>query len=315
MEEKIKDQNGEELIDLDEEGHPLPIKKEKKHDSSKSYERILTIFLSTIILFLLIKIFIINKGRKTFLKFKTSEDIYYNISEAIVNFIRQKPNARIGLSYDASMKGLYDYLVDRYEKGEISFKDVSFYSLDGICGLNKKNNNSYYYALNESFLSKIDVQEKNIFLINEEGYMLFDYENHAEEYDDLLRENPIDLQILNLGEDGNIGFIDENTDFDLYSNIIKLSPKKRRKMKNTTFILFEKTPIYAITQGIKNILQSKEIILIAMGKDKAEGINNLMNGAFTTELPITALITYTGKLTIYSDEEAGSLIKELYKKF
>ena len=145
--------------------------------------------------------------------------------------------------------------------------------------------------------------------------MLFDYENHAEEYDDLLRENPIDLQILNLGEDGNIGFIDENTDFDLYSNIIKLSPKKRRKMKNTTFILFEKTPIYAITQGIKNILQSKEIILIAMGKDKAEGINNLMNGAFTTELPITALITYTGKLTIYSDEEAGSLIKELYKKY
>ena len=315
MEEKIKDQNGEELIDLDEEGNPLPIKKEKKQDSSKSYERILTIFLSTILLFLLIKIFIFNKGRKTFLKFKTSEDIYYNISEAIVNFIRQKPNARIGLSYDESMKGLYDYLVDRYENGEVSFKDVSFYSLDGICGLKKDNNNSYYYALNESFLSKIDVQEKNIFLIKEEGYMLFDYDNNAEEYDDILRENPIDLQILNVGEDGNIGFIDENTDFDLYSNIIKLSPKKRIKMKNTTFISLEKTPIYAITQGIKNILQSKEIILIAMGKDKAEGINNLMNGAFTTELPITALITYTGKLTIYSDEEAGSLIKELYKKF
>lgn len=267
-----------------------------------------------IIFNLLIKIFIINKGRKTFLKFKTSEDIYYNISEAIVNFIRQKPNARIGLAYDESMKDLYDYLVEKYENGQISFKDVSFYSLDGICGLKKNSNNSYYYALNESFLSKIDVQEKNIFLINEEGYMLFDYKNNAEDYDDLLYENSIDLQILNLGEDGNIGFIDQDTDFDLYSNIIKISPKKRKKMKEKFFSL-ETTPIYAITQGIKNILQSKEIILIAMGKDKAEGIKNLMNGDFTNELPITALITYTGKLTIYSDEEAGSFIKELYKKF
>ena len=314
MEEKINVHNGEELIDLDEEGHPASIKEEKNKNSSKSYERILTILLSISLLFLLIKIFFFNKGRKTFLKFKTNRDIYYNISENIVNYIRQKPNARIGLSYDESMKGLYDYLVDKYENGEISFKEVSFYSLDGICGLNKKNNYSYYYALNESFLSKIDVQEKNIFLINEGGHMLFDYENNAEEYDDILRENPIDLQILNVGEDGNIGFIDKNTDFDLYSSIIKLSPKKRRKMKDF-FFSFENTPMYAITQGIKNILQSKEIILIAMGKNKAEGINNLMNGAFTTELPITALITYTGKLTIYSDEEAGSLIKESYKKF
>lgn len=314
MEEKCIDKNGEELIDLDEEGHSLSTDTKKKNDSPKLNDRIITIILSISLLILFIKLFIFNKGRKTFLKFKTRGDLYYNISEAIVNFIRQKPNARIGLSYDESMKDLYQYLVEKYENGEISFKNVSFYSLDGICGLKKDNNNSYYYALNESFLSQIDVQEKNIFLINEEGYMLFDYDNHAEEYDDILRENPIDLQILNLGEDGNIGFIDQNTDFDLYSNIIKLSPKIRKKMKDHFFSL-EKTPIYAITQGVKNILQSKEIILLAMGKNKAESLKNLMNGEFTTEVPITALITYTGKLTIYSDEEAGSLINETYKKF
>ena len=314
MEEKNKNQKEQELIDLDEEGKPLSIESEIKHISSKNLKQNLIIFFTILFLYLINKMFISAKRRKVFLKFKTSEDIYYNVSEVITNFIRHNPNARIGLSYGESIEGVYKHLVDKYEKGEISFKNVSFYSFDGLCGLKKDNNQSYFYAINNTFLSKIDVQRKNIFLINEGGYMLFDYENNAEEYDDILRENPIDLQILIMGENGNIGFLDQDTDYDSYSHIVKLSPEIRKKMEKK-FILLENVPIYGITQGIKNIYDAKQIIVISIGKDKAKDIKILLNGVFTQKSPITALNKHSGKVTVYSDEDAGSLINETNKNF
>ena len=156
--------------------------------------------------------------------------------------------------------------------------------------------------------------------------MLFDYENNAEEYDDILRENPIDLQILIMGENGNIGFLDQDTDYDSYSHIVKLSPEIRKKMEKK-FILLENVPIYAITQGIKNIYDAKQIkglydfedinlpLSYEKTKDKAKDIKILLNGVFTQKSPITALNKHSGKVTVYSDEEAGSLINETNKNF
>ena len=53
----------------------------------------------------------------------------------------------------------------------------------------------------------------------------------------------------------------------------------------------------------------------ASGKGKAKAVNDLVNGVFTETSPITALIKHTGKVTVYTDEEAGSLVKEYNKKF
>lgn len=76
----------------------------------------------------------------------------------------------------------------------------------------------------------------------------------------------------------------------------------------------EKTPEYEITQGIRNVLQEKEIIVMAKGKGKAKSVNELVNGVFTSKCPITALKNYK-KVPLYTDEETGELVKEQNKKF
>ena len=302
MEEKNNNEYIEELADLDEKGN------EKKKPPSTTKNNNYPIKISIlIILVLLVIIFIFTKRKRIFLKFSTKEALYFSVSRAIIDCIHQNPNARIGLSTGESLEGIYKYLVYEYKTGEVTFKNVSLFSLEGLCGLKKDNNQSYYYSLNNSLLSEIDVQEDNIHLINEEGNFLLEYQNHAEDYDDLLIDNPIDIQILNLGENGSIGFLDENVNFDLFTHIIKLSPRKRKEIQNN-FLSLEKTPIYAITQGIANILKAKEIIVIAIGKDKAKDVRILKNGIFTKKSPITALSNLFGKLTVYCDEEAGSLI-------
>ena len=173
MEEKDKAQKGEELIDVDEKGQPIKKKEEKKPaEGSETFTHVLLIFLACVLLGLFLKIFVFNKNvekTKEYHKYKTADDMYRNIGETVIRFVKQKPKARIGLASGSTPEGLYKYLINKYEKGEVSFKDVEFFSIDGFCGLQKTDKNSYHYALTNSFLSKIDAQEENIHLLKEEG--------------------------------------------------------------------------------------------------------------------------------------------------
>ena len=318
MEEKDKNQNGQELLDVDEKGQPIPKKEEKKPaEGSQTFTHVLLIFLACVLLGLFLKIFVFNKNvekTKEYHKYKTADDMNRNIGETIIRFVKQKPKARIGLASGSTPEGLYNYLINKYQKGEVSFKDVEFFSIDGFCGLQKTDKNSYHYALTNSFLSKIDAQEGNIHLLKEEGNSIMDFEKNAEEYNTLLAKKPIDLQLLSFGENGHIGFNEPNTDFDLLTHVVKLTDEKR-KDKSKIFGSLEKTPEYAITQGVKSVLQAKEVIAFAKGSGKAKAVNDLVNGVFTKNSPITALINHNGKVTVCTDEEAGKLVKQYNKKF
>ena len=322
MEEKEKseveeEEEEEELIDVDENGNPIKKKEEKNPNTTEDYTNVLFTFLFCVFLGLFLKIFIFNKNidkNKIFLKFKTEDDMYRNVGEYIIRFVRQNPHAKIGLFHSSTMEGLYNYLIDRYQKNEVSFKDIKFYSFDGYCRAKKDENNSYYYDLNNTFLFKTDAQKENYHLIREEGYSTIEYRENCKNYNRLLRKDPIDLQILSFGENGTIGFIDQNTDYDSYTHIIKLSIKKRKEIYKN-FISLERTPLFAITQGIQNLLKAKEVIAIAKGKNKAKAVNDLVNGVFIKNSPITSLNMHPGKVLVFTDEEAGSLIKEYNKKF
>ena len=319
MEEKDKNQNAQELLDVDDKGQPIQKKEEKKpaDKGGETFTHVLLIFLACVLLGLYLKIFVFHKNvekTKEYHKYRTADDMNRNIGETIIRYVKQKPKARIGLASGSTPEGLYKYLIEKYEKGEVSFKNVEFFSIDGFCGLEKTDKNSYYYALTNSFLDKIDAQKENIHLLNEEGKTKEDFEKNAEEYNQLLAKKPIDLQLLSFGENGHIGFNEPNTDFDLLTHVVELTEDKR-KDKSKIFGSLDKTPKYAITQGVKSVLQSKEVIAFAKGSGKAKAVNDLVNGVFSKNSPITALINHNGKVTVCTDEEAGQYVKQYNKKF
>ena len=317
MEEKDKSQQGQELLDVDEKGKTIEKKEVKKPaKNSETYTIVLVTFLVVVIIGLYLKIWVFNKDttkHNNYHKLKTADDMNRNIGEAIVRFVRKNPKAKIGLATGTTPAGLYEYLIKKYERNEVSFKDVQFFSTDGLCGLSKDDKNSYHNILTNTFLNKIDAQEKNIHLIKEEGSSLEDFKKNAEEYNELLAKNPIDLQLLSFGENGHIGSNEPDTDFNLPTHVVELTAETREKKKDN-FGGLDKTPKYAITQGIKNVLQAKEIIVMGKGRGKAKAVNELVNGVYTKKCPITALKNH-GKVTLYTDEEAGEMIKEYNKKF
>ena len=61
---------------------------------------------------------------------KDYEEMSLKASEIIVELLKEKKNATLGLATGSSPIGIYKNLIKKYKEGEISFKDVTTYNLD-----------------------------------------------------------------------------------------------------------------------------------------------------------------------------------------
>jgi len=223
------------------------------------------------------------------------------IKELILN-----PKMNIGLATGSSPLGLYKKLIDAYNEGIISFKDVSTFNLDEYVGIARTHPQSYYSFMNENLFKYIDIQEKNVNIPNND---LSKLDELPGEYDKKLLGKQRDIQILGIGKNGHIGFNEPGASLSNETFITKLNEQTR--IDNSRFFdSLDEVPKYAITMGIKNIMYAKKIIMIASGKRKAKVINEAVNGPITTEVPASILQLHP-ELTLIIDEEAASEIKNL----
>lgn len=237
------------------------------------------------------------------IKVKDYQELSQYASKIIIDLIKEKPNATLGLATGSSPLGLYKNLIESYKKGEISFKDVKTFNLDEYIGLPKTHKESYYSFMHRNLFDHTDIRKENINLPNTEGE---DIEKEVKRYNDSFNQASIDLQLLGIGSNGHIGFNEPGTPFDKETSVTKLAENTREDNKRF-FNSMDEVPEYAITIGIKNILQAKKILLIANGKNKADAINKLINGEVTEDFPASALKNHPD-VTIVIDEEAAELI-------
>ncbi|PZF81044.1 glucosamine-6-phosphate deaminase, partial [Micromonospora deserti] len=98
-----------------------------------------------------------------------------------------------------------------------------------------------------------------------------DLEAEAKHYDQIIEDNPIDLQILGIGRNGHIGFNEPGTPTD--STTHKVSLTQSTIDANARFFEHEEdVPRYAISMGLASIMKSKNILIEAYGEDKADVI-------------------------------------------
>ncbi len=119
-----------------------------------------------------------------------------------------------------------------------------------------------------------------------------DLEEECQRYERLLaKEGPIDLQILGLGINGHIGFNEPGTAFDARTHVVNLTDSTR-EANAKFFDTKEEVPKQAITMGIGNIMESREIILLAFGEHKQPAIKQLMEGEVYEDFPASALLQH-----------------------
>ena len=314
-EEDVKDYV--ELTDIgNEENQPDPDKLNKLLSHSRKFPKLkifkigkgsIAIIVSLIIIIFFVYISIKNifgySAKFKLIRVKNKQEVSKKAGDIIIDLIQKKSNSKISLSSGVLPKSIYKYLIDKFQDKEISFENTTIFSLDDYCGLNSDSKKSHSYYIKDNLLDHIDIKQKNIYLINGDGDSC---KENADKYNKLLEENEIDLQLLTLENDFNLGFNEAGTSFDSKTHVMELSSHKKEQIAELFDFESNNIPTYGITQGINNILNSKSILVVASGKEKAEGIKKLIKGGADIEVPISALKNHLGLIYVVADEDACS---------
>lgn len=230
------------------------------------------------------------------------------VGKIIVDLVNQKPNAVLGLATGDTPLGVYSFLVKAYEKKEVSFKNVKTFNLDEYVELKSiYKDQSYAFFMSHNLFSKVDINLKNTFFPNKSEDKLDLNKKDYSEYDKEIEKTKLDFQILGIGQNGHIGFNEPGTSLESKTRLVPLTDSTIKA--NSRFFASENdVPKYAVTMGIQTILaNSKQIVLLAFGKNKKEALKALVNNkSFNKDWPCTALLLHPN-VTIVCDKEANPL--------
>ena len=210
----------------------------------------------------------------------------------------QKKEVVLGLATGSSPVGLYQNLVKAHQQGQ-SFKHVTTVNLDEYVGIDQHHSQSYYTFMQENLFKHVDIPSSQIYIPTGVGAL----SKVTQDYEDLLKKHPQDLQVLGIGSNGHIGFNEPGTSFDSTCHVVEL--KQQTIEDNARFFpSINDVPTQAITMGIQDILRAKKIVLLASGEKKAKAIFEMIHGAITEEVPCTILQKHPHVIVIV-DEAAG----------
>jgi glucosamine-6-phosphate deaminase len=228
-------------------------------------------------------------------------------ANVIADQIKQKATLNLGLATGSSPIRLYQNLIKAYESKALSFNQVSTFNLDEYLGLDESHPQSYRHFMNEHFFNLVDIEQKNTFVPqgNTENPIAT-----CEAYEALIRQRGgVDLQLLGIGRNGHIGFNEPSSSL-VSRTRVKTLTKDTVDANKRFFKEGEFQPHLSITMGIGTIMESKEILLIATGTDKAEAIKNTIEGPVSAHCPASILQMHA-KTTVVIDQDAALGLKDV----
>ncbi len=211
----------------------------------------------------------------------------------------------LGLATGSTPMALYQRLIEFYRQGEISFRKIRSFNLDEYLGLKADHPQSYRSCMNTSLFDHIDVEKRNTFV--PDGAAANPYEA-CHQYERLIEElGGIDLQLLGIGRNGHIGFNEPSSGLRSRTRVKTLSIDTIRD--NARFFTDgELQPQMSITMGIGTILDSRRVLLLATGNNKADAICAAIEGPLTASCPASALQLHNRAVFVI-DEAAASGLK------
>ena len=210
--------------------------------------------------------------------------------------VNEKPNLVMSLPTGNTPIIMYQFLVDMYRSGKVSFSEARFFMLDEFVGLAQDDPHSFAYYLHEHLFRHTNFREDNLFLLDG---LAPDPDGHEER---LKHAGGLDLIGLGIGLDGHLGYL-----------LPGIPPTSRTMIDDLAPYILESIRQHrpdvtrSITMGIATILEANEVFLMANGVAKAQIIADAFAGPVTNRIPASHL-QHHPNLTVFLDREAASLL-------
>jgi glucosamine-6-phosphate deaminase len=228
-------------------------------------------------------------------------------ADIFIQQIKRKPASVLGLATGSTPVALYQQLIAAHQAGAVSFKQVSSFNLDEYLGLSGDHPQSYRHFMQQQLFSHIDINTLNTFVPLGDAQ---DPIASCAAYEAAIKTlGGIDIQLLGIGRNGHIGFNEPSS-----------SLRSRTRVKTLTRATIEDNarffgpdefqPHLSLTMGIGTILESKKVLLLATGENKAEAIKATVEGPLTAACPASALQLHEHAVLII-DEAAASQLSDV----
>ncbi|NMB19450.1 MAG: glucosamine-6-phosphate deaminase [Firmicutes bacterium] len=188
----------------------------------------------------------------------------------------------------------------------IDWSRINGFHLDEYVGLEPGRTERFEHFLRTNVFERASF--KNVYYIDAAE---LHGEGVVERYSKLLREHPIDIACIGIGENGHIAFNDPPVaDFADTHNfkVVELDDKCRTQQVNDgCFPHFDAVPTHAYTVTVPGIMSAQYIACIVPSKNKSEAVKNTLLGPIDTSCPASVLRTHQ-RATLYLDRDAASLV-------
>ena len=236
-----------------------------------------------------------------------------SVAATIAKRIREREavgqKAVLSLSAGRSMRDLFVELVRLHKEEGLSFKNVVVFCSYEYYPLVDMTTGSMA-QLRAQLLDHVDILPENIHAIPgdlpKDEILTF-----CTEYEKLIaKEGGIDIQLLGIGQCGNIAMNEPGTQANSSTRLVILDNNSRSDAKalfgNTTQV-----PVSAITIGIETILQAKEVIMVAFGQHKAGIVKQAIESVAATACPASFLQLHKNA-SVVLDLDAANKLTRIY---
>lgn len=250
------------------------------------------------------------------------EKNYDKMSQWAANYIvgkinAFKPSAKkpfiLGLPTGSTPIGTYKELIKLFKKGAVSFKNVVTFNMDEYVQIPENHPESYHSFMWNNFFSHIDIKKENVNILNGNAK---DLDAECQRYEEKIKSyGGIELFMGGIGPDGHIAFNEPGS---------SLTSRTRVKSLTTDTIIansrffdndVNKVPKTALTVGVGTVMDSREVLILANGHNKARALSHAIEGAVSQMWTVSVLQMHPKGIIVCDDAACDELTYGTVKYF
>lgn len=199
-----------------------------------------------------------------------------------------------------------DVLKALVEDKEIEWNRVNAYHMDEYIGLDKDAPQGFGNFLKEHIFGLVPFKSVNYIDVT-----ATDPDAEAQRYGKLLEENPTDIVVMGIGENGHIAFNDPPVaDFQdkKTAKPVKLDEICRQQQVNDgCFACLDDVPTHAITLTVPTLVRAPYLFCIVPAPTKAKAVYETLSGSIDEHCP-ASILRLQENAVLYLDNESSKLL-------
>jgi glucosamine-6-phosphate deaminase len=224
-------------------------------------------------------------------------------AELIRRAINKTGRANVIVATGASQFEMLENLV---KEPDIAWHSVVCFHLDEYVGMPITHKASFRKYLWERFVSRLTLPLGAFHYVNGEG----DPESECERLGRVIKDHPIDVALVGIGENAHLAFNDPPADFKTERAYVVVSLDeacRKQQLGEGWFASLGEVPRQAISMSCRQIMKSRAIIASVPDARKANAVKASVHGPIQPEVPSSILQGHED-CTIYVDQQSGALV-------